>query len=207
MKATALYEQARKVEFAEFLEIANKACALMGGWKHETHEDEEGVTTDCDYICVAASSSWSCTTDFDIHSIEKAEDGHIVINAVDRDCCEEVKLCADDIEYGHLQWLSEEILFGISEYYIKQLAELLKHRENNELHIGKYISVSFMFQYGTSVKMEILADKVQLVGDEIIIYPIENVLNQQITIYDVVIDNRIELLEHCIELAKNESKK
>lgn len=207
MKATALYEQARKVEFAEFLEIANKACALMGGWKHETHEDEEGVTTDCDYICVAASSSWSCTTDFDIHSIEKAEDGHIVINAVDNDCCEEVKLCADDIEYGHLQWLSEEILFGISEYYIKQLAELLKHRENNELHIGKYISVSFMFQYGTSVKMEIVADKVQLVGDDIIIYPIENVLNQQITIHDVVIDKRIELLEHCIELAKNENKK
>lgn len=207
MKATALYEQARKVEFAEFLEIANKACALMGGWKHETHEDEEGVTTDCDYICVAASSSWSCITDFDIHSIEKAEDGHIVINAVDTDCCEEVKLCADDIEYGHLQWLSEEILFGISEYYIKQLAELLKRRENNELHTRKYTSVSFMFQYGTSVKMEILVDKVQLVGDDIIIYPIENVLNQQITIYDVVIDKRIELLEHCIELAKNESKK
>ena len=207
MKATALYEQARKVEFAEFLEIANKACALMGGWKHETHEDEEGVTTDCDYICVAASSSWSCTTDFDIHSIEKAEDGHIVINAVDTDCCEEVKLCANDIEYGHLQWLSEEILFGISEYYIKQLAELLKNRENNELHARKYTSVSFMFQYGTNVKMEILADKVQLVGDDIIIYPIENVLNQQITIHDVVIDKRIELLEHCIELAKNESKK
>lgn len=55
--------------------------------------------------------------------------------------------------------------------------------------------------------MEIVADKVQLVGDDIIIYPIENVLNQQITIHDVVIDKRIELLEHCIELAKNESKK
>ena len=207
MRATILFEQAHNVELEEFFAAANKACSLMGGWKHGTCGNIEEACDDNDCPRVTASSSWSYTTDYDVKSIEKdPKDGHIVINAVDCEGGCDTKLCVDDIESGNLQWLTEAILYGIADYYANELTKVLKGRENNLLEVKSYVFANFMFGYGTQVKMEFCTENVQLCGDEIMIHPITNVLQQEITLDDIAIEQRIEFLELCLKRANNEEK-
>ena len=63
-----------------------------------------------------------------------------------------------------------------------------------------------MFGYGTQVKMEFCTENIKLCGDEIVIHPITNVLQQEITLDDIAIEQRIEFLELCLKRANNEEK-